>query len=379
MLQNWPAGKLFWWSCLAERNNHIGQPLAQHRTATIPSRIYPNRRLRMFKSWLLENVWSPWAARDLRRTLAAFQPHVVWVIPHVWAVPPLARILPQAPIAFHTTVQDYIDTNSGRHRFGARRSRRLAALAEGLYEKAATRDATSHPMISDLRLRTGCTAAQMLHAGLEESDFAYLAEKKGHPAGEIRIAYAGTIIAENDFRFFVNALGRIRGRLSMPVRLEFFGPHSYKSCPWFEDTWMKERGNLTQTDLIVALKECTWGLSAMALSDDDPRYNRFSFPTKFIHYLAAGLPVIALGHPESSVVRMATDYKVGVCVTSSEAERAGEPLIPALSQKDPWAIFRPEILRCARTEFDAVRMRHLLHESFFVCAGKTRAVLRCPA
>ncbi len=51
----------------------------------------------------------------------------------------------------------------------------------------------------------------------------------------------------------------------------------------------------------------------MALDDDDPRYNRFSFPTKFINYLAAGLPVITLGHPESSVVRMASEYQVGLC------------------------------------------------------------------
>ena len=46
-------------------------------------------------------------------------------------------------------------------------------------------------------------------------------------------------------------------------------------------------------------------------------------------------------------------------------------LSDALSEKNPWSKFGPEILRCARTEFDMPRMRAVLRESFERCASAT--------
>ena len=48
-----------------------------------------------------------------------------------------------------------MDACGGMSRFGGGRARRMVVLAEGLYARATTRDATSHPMIADLRERTG--------------------------------------------------------------------------------------------------------------------------------------------------------------------------------------------------------------------------------
>ena len=48
---------------------------------------------------------------------------------------------------------------------------------------------------------------------------------------------------------------------------------------------MREHGNFPEPELLTSLRACTWGFAPMALSDDDPRYDRFSFPTKFISYL----------------------------------------------------------------------------------------------
>ncbi len=97
----------------------------------------------MLKSWVLENVWMPWAANHFNRTLKEFQPEAIWVIPHQWAIPPLARVLLKSNLKFHVTVQDYMEARAPMERSGAARASRWARMAEQLYAKAATRDATS--------------------------------------------------------------------------------------------------------------------------------------------------------------------------------------------------------------------------------------------
>jgi hypothetical protein len=154
----------------------------------------------------------------------------------------------------------------------------------------------------------------------------------------------------------------------VPVSLELFGNDSYCARQWFDLSWMRERGNLAEPALTDALRKCAWGFSPMLLNDDDPRYNRFSFPTKFISYLAAGLPVITLGHRESSVVKMAEAYGVGLRTTTADPEKLGAEVLLALAQPEAAIIYRPAILRCVTAEFDARRMRAVLHNCFLKCA-----------
>lgn len=75
---------------------------------------------------------------------------------------------------------------------------------------------------------------------------------------------------------------------------------------------MAEHGNLSERELIAALRECDWGFIPMSLRDEDPSYNRFSFPAKFITYLAAGMPVITLASRDSSVMCMAETTRCGI-------------------------------------------------------------------
>ena len=110
----------------------------------------------------------------------------------------------------------------------------------------------------------------------------------------------------------------------------------------------------------------------MRLTDDDPRYNRFSLPTKFVSYLAAGLPIIVLGHPESTVAQMASRYQVGLCVTGGNPENLQARLLAALSEPNPKARYQAEIQRCALAEFDARRMRAVLYENFQKCASASK-------
>lgn len=374
MLDGWPAEDLFWWSCFPERDARFGQAVGGKACARIPAKLRPHYRATRLKSWLLERAWAPFAAAHLRRTIHAVRPEAIWAIPHNWAILPQTAVLPTAEVGFHVTFQDYVDVHRQVETFGPARCQRMAGLADALYAGATTRDATSHPMVADLRARTGASAAQMLHAGVEDREIRMIAERPARPqAGEVRIAHAGTVLVPKAFALFVEAVDRLRPDMPQPVTLELFGANSHASERWFDPAWMRERGILAEPELRAALSECTWGFSPMVLTDAAPRYNRFSFPTKFITYLSAGLPVITLGHPECSVMKMAAQYAVGPSSSATDAATLAEQLRGALSDPNPSSRYGAEVLRCAKEEFSASRMRAGLHECLAKCAEATRA------
>ncbi len=367
MLKDWPVDRLFWWSCIPDADKRFGQQVAAHRVATIPPKLYPHRRFRAPKTWLLRQVWSRWAAHHFRATLAVFKPEAVWAIPVSWSIPPLVRALLPAGLPFHVSVHDYADCHGWTKSFGLTEVRRLQAQLELLYARATTRDAIAYPMIADLRARTGRDAVGSVHAGLEKGDFERLQARSGGPAGQIRIAYTGTISYEEDFARFVQALAAVRPKFARTVSLEIFSSHSYRERPWFDASWMNEHGNVVEPQFSAELKKCAWGFVMMSLEEQD-RSDRFSLPTKLASCLAAGLPVFTLGHPDSSLVKLAQQYRVGVCATSGEQEYLRSKVREALSIENPREIFGPEIRRCAREEFDAARIRRTLHECFFTGA-----------
>jgi glycosyltransferase involved in cell wall biosynthesis len=303
--------------------------------------------------------------------LKTVQPDVVWVIPVGWSIPPLADVLLDSKIGFHVSIYDYPDIGSWIGRLGINRCRRMATQVDELFVRATTRDTISQQMTDDMRMRTGVSGT-VNSAGLEKEDFDYLSKEPKTHNESIRIAYAGTIIAEEAFATFVKALAKIRSRLPLPLKLDLFGDHSYRSRHWFDASWIIEHGSLTARELLQAIKECTWGFSPMELTDDNARYNRFSLPTKIVSYLAAGLPVISLGHPESTIVKLASKYQVGICLTENNPDSLSARLSSGLSAPNPRTAFRPEILRCAREEFDARRIRNTLYENFQKCASVSK-------
>jgi hypothetical protein len=364
MLKDWPVDRLFWWSCQPDRDRRFGQQVAAHRVATIPTRLYPYRRLRWQKTFLLKHVWSRWAAHHFRKTLSLFKPDVVWALPISWSIPPLVKALLPANIPFHVSVMDYADCSGWVRQFGAAQACLLQEQLELLYARATTRDAIYYPMIADLRARTGRDADGPVHAGLEKEDFEYLQTKTVVPDDQIRIAYTGTISYEEDFAKFVQALAAVRHKFTKKVSLEIFSSHSYRDRLWFDASWMNERGNMAEPQFSAEVRKCAWGFAMMSLAEEN-RSDRFSLPTKFASSVATGLPVFALGHPESSLIKAAQQYRVGVCATSGEQEYLRSKVLEAFSIKNPWEIFGPEIRRCAREEFDAARTRQMLHQCFF--------------
>ena len=367
MLRGWPTEKLFWWSCFAGIHADFGQKVAAHTCAFIPKRLYPHYRYRGVKSWLLENIWTRWAAAHLQNVIHRWQPEIIWCIPHGWSIPPLKLALIGIDTPFHASIHDYANINSCVFRFGRELADKMAKAADYLYVNAVARDAISEPMLADLRTRTGCQGT-ITRAGLEPKDFGYIEGKKETTTEEIRIAYAGSIVGEETFILFVQAMGRLRSKLSKPVTLELFSAHSYRARRWFDSSWMREHGLVSEEALSNALKNFTWGFAPMFLTDEDPRYNRFSLPTKLATYMAAGLPVIVIGHPESTLVKLARIYQIGCCITSGEVSVIENELFSTLSILNPWSHFRSEIQRCALAEFDGKHMRERLRRSLSFCA-----------
>ncbi len=100
-------------------------------------------------------------------------------------------------------------------------------------------------------------------------------------------------------------------------------------------------------------------------TDENPRYNRFSLPTKFVSYIAAGLPIIALGHPESTVIKMMAQYPVGLGISGNGFGKCERQARGWVCPKNNSKIsYREEIRRCALAEFDAGRMRAVLYDNF---------------
>lgn len=363
MLRGWPVEKIFWWSCRSARPDGEGQAVAGHFVAPSWSKFHPNRRLISLRTWMMEHFWSSRAAAHLRQTMCECRPEVIWVIPQNWSIPPLAKSLPGGKTPFHVSLHDYPDLGNVVKRIGAKAAGKLAAGADALYKAADGRDAICRPMQEDLKQRLGVAGA-LNRVGVEADDMSFLERKQSEAAAEIRIAFAGTIIAESAFEFFVKALNGIRLRLPRPVRLEFFGAHTQAQRPWFDASWMRERLNLPDAEFRAALRECAWGAVPVSFANEDPRYDRFSFPAKVTSYLAAGLPLIALGHASSSLIELARRFDIGVCSTAVGLEALQAELVAGLSQPEPWARYGDEIRRCVRSEFNAGEMRAALQDSF---------------
>jgi hypothetical protein len=397
MLQGFP-GEVHWWSC---RGSVLGSSFMVTRGTSLqstrssglsfllsgfhscpPGKLMPAKKLPRIRAFLMEHLWAPRAARSLRQAIESVKPDYVWVIPHDWSIIPIWRVMKErgsrdkgGELSVHVTIQDFPDCHGHGKLWGEDRARRMARMQEQIYAEADSADATSHPMLQELEDRTGRRGLQILHQGLEPEDFAFLeslvrdlSSVIRHPLSVIKIAYAGTILCEPEFALFVNLLESIiqqRTTNNEPrtplLELHLYGAHSYADRPWFRP-WIIEHGNLPERELLTELRGCDWGFIPMSLENKDPRYNRFSFPTKFITYLAAGIPIISIGHPECSVMKMAMRYETGLEITSSHSLVTVTTQI--LSDHHIIQAFRLNMMKCANAHFNAAELRQSLWSSW---------------
>jgi hypothetical protein len=215
-------------------------------------------------------------------------------------------------------------------------------------------------MAMDCQARTGTAPEAITRAGAEESEIRQLRSSIPSEARDLRIAYAGTIIAQSEFSFFIEALRELRRQRGLSLSFHLYGSHSYASKPWFDSSWMIEHGELTEGDLERELSVATWGFLAMPLTADDFRYNGFSLPTKLAAYLSAGLPVIVVGHPESTAVKLLKRFNVGVYTSTTERAELLSWLNSVLDSPFPRGVYRTAIMECLSEAFNASAMRRKL-------------------
>jgi hypothetical protein len=362
-LKGFPTDHIYWWSCTPEITSVYGQRYVRHYRCPLPGILTRPQRYPRLKALLVEQLWLPYASRHLRTTFEQVKPAQVWLNLYGWTAVAIGRSGIVRRARSHATIWDFPDTDEFLRRWGAARCRRVLKWAHSVYGEATTCDVVSQPMREELARQTGRLDASLLHSGIEDSDLLRLEQVPKPPKERIRVAYAGSMLAPAAFALFVNAMQRAAKELQRPVSLEFFGNPSQRRNPWFDPSWMREHGVLEEPTFMEQLRQCTWGFLAMDIDERNPRYNRFSFPNKFGTYLAAGLPLLLLSGPDSSVARILETQPVGVRLDHA---RLNSQLVEILGIDNPRAAFLPAIKECARTEFYMPRIRQILWKNLGV-------------
>ena len=363
--------KLSWWACGGTPPAACNVPLSQFKSGNQPPRLQPHIRFTQTKCFLLEQIWVPAAARGLRAFIRQQKPDLLWLLPYAWAAPVLHRAVQGLGIPWHITVHDLADTAWSVRSLGLKRAHRFQHMIDELYAGAVSRDVYMQELVVEMERTTGRKADAVIRCGVEPEELEYVRTKPfPAPADKIRIGYPGTVVCEDTFARFIAALQLLKGQLPLPVEVNLFGPHSYRNRPWFDESLILEHGYLPEQELDRLYNRCSWGLAIMNLDDSNPRYSRFTFPCKFTRGLAAGIPLICIGHPESTLARLAKTYELGPVLTTSDPGEMAKGLAPALSAPGDPSRLRSEMLRCAETEFNAERNRQVMHAIFRASAAK---------
>jgi hypothetical protein len=130
---------------------------------------------------------------------------------------------------------------------------------------------------------------------------------------------------------------------------------------------MSEHGYKDRASLIDSLQCCHAGLVVMDSEEANRNYNRFSFPTKFITYIAAGIEPLVVGHPSSAVSTLATQSGIGIQI--SDARLLDKALSNLLREKVSREQKRRQIITFARSHFDAAQKRRQFHRQMLEIAG----------
>jgi len=360
LLLGYPTEKIHWWYCretpLYEKPDLRAASL---HTCHLPEKLVPHLRWTRLKATVLERWWAPRAARHLERTLAVVKPDVIWLLLFGWTIPVVARTRFAAGARIHASLCDMPDTASMMRALGAARCQRFMETALRLVQQAESCSGGGHGMVEEMNLRTGRTDGLVVHSGFEPHHLTALEQAPAPQTedGVIRLAYVGTIISEAGFQEMLAALKEIRSQVPQKVVLEFFGGRNYRSRAWFEPEWMTEHGMFTDEGLVAALRRCAWGVVVMDPSGEDLQYSRFSFPNKIGTCLSAGVPVLGFGHPTSSLGHIMQAHRLGRFTPATTHAEMASFWLQSLRMASPPAAFRDDILRCARTEFNAADMR----------------------
>jgi hypothetical protein len=263
---------------------------------------------------------------------------------------------------FHVSVHDYPATGAA-NRLHPKIVSRLRKLLCDLYVAASSRDVISPEMAADLRRNTGIPADAIIRAGLEQEDIERLKTREYSTSNspDIQLAYAGIVVAEEALVTLIGSLSRLRRKLRRRLVLNLFTNHSYTARSWFSSEWMIPHGYLDPTELRQRMSKMDWGIVAMDLDRRNTAYSQFSLPTKISTYLCSALPIITVGHSQSTATRMAERYHFGVTIDETRVADMDDLLLNELSEDNRRGRFRDKIVRAAEIEFNAPKMRKELY------------------
>lgn len=363
LLRDYPRDSLAWW-CLAPIPVASGfVPAERIHGRSLPARWVAHQRLRGLKNTLAELGWVPSAAADLRACLARWAPRDVVFLAHDWVIPVFARVWSEPAARLHVVVHDFMDHAAYVSSRGGRRARRFMREVGRLYAGAASRTVISEEMADELCRTTGRAADLVAPCGVEPDDVQRLKTRNASPVrGEIRVAYPGTVTAPETMGRLVAALEGARRALTRPLRLDFYGGEDPRRYGWFRAEWMTCAGVLTDAELAGRMQASDFGLCVMNDDLSNPRYDRYSFPCKFTACLAAGLPVIAAGHAEGSLLRMMNRYPVGLALAGGAQETWAARLTAFLARPEPDAACRAAMTQAVEGLFNAERNRRAFQD-----------------
>lgn len=350
--------RLSWWSLFGSQS-HLAKTLGDRlHLFNAAHRLAPAKKWKRFRGLLFEHIVVPLAACHLRKTIQKEKPDRLWVVSYGWAIPVFSRVIPKLGIPYHFSMHDMPDTAPMVEMLGVNRAQRFQLMQDQLYSGAMSRNVVWRSMGEIMQQRTGIAAEYEFRCSIEPENLERL--KLPPPEkdiSEIRIGYAGTILAEDSFAFLVQALKEIRKSSPIPICIHLFSSHTYHDRPWFDPEIVIERGHMTFQELQKPYAECHWGLALMQSDDRDPQYNRYSFPCKFTQSLAAGLPILSIGHSTSTLLQLATQYDLGCCISEKDIDKATEILQSKLISPPQTQHYRTEAYQCAHEYFNADQMR----------------------
>jgi glycosyltransferase involved in cell wall biosynthesis len=362
LLRGLDWGEIHWWSLFKESASTY-QFGGRHQSCDISSQLSPNHRFKGLKGGIMDNLVVPYAARDLLSFIRSVEPDFILFLAHRWAIPVVQRVMPQVKTHWHLALHDMPDTAGMMATLGPKRAERFMKDTEQLYRNASSQAVICPAMAEEMRVRTGIECSNIFRCAVESEILPKLQQPVPRPKDDtIRIGYAGTIITESTFARFITALRTARERLNRKVEIHLYSWHSYAGREWFDSSLIIEHGPKSEAEIYEQYQQLTWGLAIMDLEDTDPRYNRLSFPCKFTAALAAGLPLICVGHRKSALMELAKNYRLGLLLTDEDADILADKLYESLADFSRFDGYRSEIARCAETDFNAERNRKTFHE-----------------
>jgi glycosyltransferase involved in cell wall biosynthesis len=215
----------------------------------------------------------------------------------------------------HVSVHDDptgLAIKSHRYRFLAPAIERVA---RALFQRTHTIDTASEPLQAYYRQRFAVDSVYVYRY----LDKPCTATAPPQDRSIIRIGHVGSAYSVPEVKALLGALRAIENADGVRFKVMTFG-----RSPFFESAaadfpgLVEAAGDVPEDRAVRELQQCRFVYSMYPFEGRYRIFRRTSQPTKMSTYLMAGRPILAHCPPDSSIVAMMTQFRLGVCVASVE-------------------------------------------------------------